>query len=168
MHNADVDCGTMRASPHPLLASHQCHCDGTTLHHDMISYVQDEWICIHLHIPTTMTFRIFMDGTITLWMIFPLYIYYSWFLEWLCFACIARQIFFANGIQMTHDRALLWISMANPFLWMTAARCANAVAGISSGCVLARGKMSLASEYRNVLRFADVYFCLNWTWQVSQ
>ena len=81
---------------------------------------------------------------------------------------VARQIFFANGIQMAYDRALLWISMANPFLWMTAARCANAAAGISSGCVLARGKMSLASEYRNVLRFADACFCLNWTWQVSQ
>ena len=41
----------------------------------MISCVQDEWMCIHLHIPTTMTFRIFMDGTITSWMIsFSLYI----------------------------------------------------------------------------------------------
>ena len=97
-----------------------------------------------------------------------IYIYYSWYLEWLCFACIARQIFFANGIQMAHDHALLWISMANPLPWMTAARCANAAAGISSGRVLARGKMSLASEYRNVLRFADACFCLNWTWQVSQ
>ena len=66
------------------------------------------------------------------------------------FAYVARQIFFANGIQMAYDRALLWISMANPFLWMTAARCANAAAGISSGCVLARGEMSLASENRNV------------------
>ena len=65
-------------------------------------------------------------------------------------------------------RALLWISMANPFVWMTAARCANAAAGISSGCVLARGNMSLASEYRNVLRFVDACFCLDWTWQVSQ
>ena len=159
----------MWASPHLLLASHQCHCDGTTLHHDMISCVQDEWMCIHLHIPTAMTFRIFMDGTITSWMIsFSLYIYYSWYLEWLCFACIAHQIFFADDIQMAHDRALLWISMANPFRWMTAARCANAAAGISSGCVLARGKMSLASECRNVLRFADACFCLDWTWQVSQ
>ena len=42
----------------------------------MISYVQDEWMCIHLHIPTAMTFRIFMDGTITSWMIsFSVYIY---------------------------------------------------------------------------------------------
>ena len=56
--HSDVDCGTMWASPHLLLASHQCHCDGTTLHHGMISCVQDEWMCIHLHIPTTMTFRI--------------------------------------------------------------------------------------------------------------
>ena len=107
-----------------------------------------------------------MDGTITSWMIsfsLSIYIYYSWYLEWLCFACIARQIFFADDIQMAHDRALLWISMANPFLWMTAARCANAAAGISSGCVL-----SLASEYRNVLRFVDACFCLDWTWQVSQ
>ena len=75
MRDAGVDCGTMWASPHLLLASHQRHCDGTTLHHDMISCVQDEWMCIHLHIPTTMTFRIFMDGTITSWMIsFSLYI----------------------------------------------------------------------------------------------
>ena len=100
--------------------------------------------------------------------LFIIYIYYSWYLEWLCFACIAHQIFIANDIQMAYDRALPWISMANPFRWMTAARCANAAAGISSGCVLARGKMSLASEYRNVLRFVDACFCLDWTWQVSQ
>ena len=75
MRDADVDCGAMWASPHLLLASHRRHCDGTTLHHDMISCVQDEWMCIHLHIPTAMTFRIFMDGTITSWMIsFSLYI----------------------------------------------------------------------------------------------
>ena len=83
MRDADVVCGTMWVSPHPLLASHQHHCDGTTLHHDMISCVQDEWICIRLHIPTTMTFRIFMDGTTTSWMIPFHYIYYSWYLEWL-------------------------------------------------------------------------------------
>ena len=29
-----------------------------------------------------------------------IYIYYSWYLEWLCFACIARQIFFADDIQI--------------------------------------------------------------------
>ena len=95
--------------------------------------------------------------TITSWMIsFPFIIRGVWNGY---FAYVARQIFFADDIQMAHDRALLWISMANPFLWMMAARCANAAAGISSGCVLARGEMSLASEYRNVLRFADA--CLN-------
>ena len=105
---------------------------------------------MYLHIPTAMTFRIFMDVH-----------YYPYIIRGIWngyFACIARQIFFANDIQMAHDRALLWISMASPFLWMTAARCANAAAGISSGCVLARGKMFLASEYRNVLRFADAMF----------
>ena len=133
----------------------------------MISCVQDEWMCIHLHIPTAMTFRIFMDGTITSWMIsFSLYIYILFMVPGMAMFC--NQIFFADDIQMAHDRALLWISMANPFRWMTAARCANAAAGISSGCVLARGKMSLASECRNVLRFADACFCLDWTWQVSQ
>ena len=158
------------ASPHLLLASHQCHCDGTTLHHDLISCVQDEWMCIHLtysdgyDIPDIHGWNYYLMDDF----LFIIYIYYSWYLEWLCLACIAHQIFFADDIQMAHDRALLWISMANPFLWMTAARCANAAAGISSGCVLARGKMSLASEYRNVLRFADACFCLDWTWQVSQ
>ena len=105
--HSDVDCGMMWASPHLLLASHQCHCDGTTLHHDTISCVQDEWMCIHLHIPTAMTFRIFMDGTITSWMISFHYIYYSWYLERLCFALIAHRYFFAGDMQITYDHALL-------------------------------------------------------------
>ena len=83
-----------------------------------------------------------MDGTITSWMIsFSLYIYIihgTW--NGYVLHVLLAKIFFADDIQMAHDRALLWISMANPFLWMTAARCANAAAGISSGCVLARGK----------------------------
>ena len=117
-------------------------------------------MCIHLHIPTAMTSRIFMDVHYYLMDdFFSLYIILGIWNGY--FACIARQIFFADDIQMAHGRALLRISMANPFLWMTAARCANAAAGISSGCVLARGKMSLASEYRNVLRFADACFSLN-------
>ena len=77
------------------------------------------------------------------------------------FAYIARQIFFADDIQMAFDHALLWITMANPFLWMTAARCANAAAGFSNGCAMVRGKMPIASVYGNVLRFADACFCLN-------
>ena len=80
MRSEDADCGTMWVSPHLLLASHQHHCDGTTLHYDMISYIQVEW----LHIPTTMTFRIFVDGTITSWMIsFSLFMHCPWYLEWL-------------------------------------------------------------------------------------
>ena len=46
--------------------------------------------------------------------------------------------------------------MANPCLWMTAARCANAAAGISDGCV--RGVIPHASVYRDVLRSADARF----------
>ena len=76
-----------------------------------------------------------MDETITSWVIsFSLYIYYSWYLEWLCFALIAHRYFFAGDMQITYDQALLWTSMANPFLWMTAARCANAAAGMFYGC----------------------------------
>ena len=98
-------------------------------------------------------------GTITSWMnSFPYIIRCVWNGY---FAYIARQIFFANDIQMAYDHALLWISMANPFLWMTAPRCANAAAGISDGCVMVRGKMPVASVYGNVLRFADACFCLN-------
>ena len=33
--HSDVDCGMMWASPHLLLASHQCHCDGTTDGYDI-------------------------------------------------------------------------------------------------------------------------------------
>ena len=97
--------------------------------------------------------------TITSWMIsFPYIIRGIWNGY---FACIARQIFFAAGIQMAYDHTLLWISMANPFLWMTAARCANAAAGFSNGCVVVHGKMPIASVYGNVLRFADACFSLN-------
>ena len=48
-------------------------------------------------------------GTITSWMIsFPYIICGIWNGY---FANIARQIFFANDIQMAYDHALLWISM---------------------------------------------------------
>ena len=60
-------------------------------------------------------------------------LYYSLYLEGLFLHMyIARQ----GGIQMAYGHALLWISMANPFLWMTAARCATAAVGISNGCVM--------------------------------
>ena len=124
-------------------------------------------MCRNLHVPTIMTFRIFMD--VHYYLMDDFFFLILFVVSGMAmFAYVARQILFANDIQMTHDRALLWISMANPFLWMTAARCANAAARISSRCVLARGRMSLASEYRNVLRFADACFCLDRTWQVSQ
>ena len=35
---------------------------------------------------------------------------------------LAIFYFFAGYIRMAYDHALLWISVANPFLWMTAAR----------------------------------------------
>ena len=101
--------------------------------------------------------------------LFIIYIYILFMVPGMAMFCMyCSPNLFCHDIQMAYDRALLWISMANPFRWMTAARCANAAAGISSGCVLARGKMSLASECRNVIRFADACFCLDWTWQVSQ
>ena len=94
--------------------------------------------------------------TITSWMILFLKLFVVSGMA--IFAYVARQIFFADGIQMANGHALLWISVANPFLWMTAARCANAAAGISNGCVMGRGRMPLASVCRNVLRFADACF----------
>ena len=81
-------------------------------------------------------------GTITSWMIsFPYIIRGIW------------DGYFC--IHMAYYHALLWISLANPFLWMTAARCANAAAGISNGCVVVQGIMPQASVYRDVLRSAD-------------
>ena len=73
-------------------------------------------------------------GTITSWMIsFPYIIHGIWDGY---FAYILLAIFFAGDILMAFDHALFWICLANPFLWMTAARCANAAAGISDGCVV--------------------------------
>ena len=72
-------------------------------------------------------------STITSWMISFSYIIFV-VSGMAILAYVARQIFFADGIQMAYGHALLWISMANPFLWTTAARCANAAAGISDGC----------------------------------
>ena len=121
MRDADVDCGTMWASPHLLLASHQRHCDGTTLHHDMISMnvytftYSDDYDIPDIH---GWNYYIMDD-------FFSIIYIYSWYLEWLCFACIARQIFFANGIQMAHGRALLWISMANPLLCCAMRKCGS-------------------------------------------
>ena len=58
--------------------------------------------------------------------LFIIYIYILFMVPGMAMFCMyARQIFFADDIQMAHDRALLWISMANPFLWMSAARCAK-------------------------------------------
>ena len=59
------------------------------------------------------------------------------------FAYILLAIFFAGYVRVAYDRALLWISLANPFLWMTAARCAHAAAGVSDGCVVVQGIMLL-------------------------
>ena len=92
-------------------------------------------------------------GTITSWMISFPYIFTVSGMA--IFAYILLAIFFASEIQMAYNHALLWISSANPFLWMTAARCANAAAGISDGCVVVRGIMPHASVYRDVLRSAD-------------
>ena len=39
------------------------------------------------------------------------------------FAHILLAIFFAGYVRVACDHAPLWISLANPFLWMTAARC---------------------------------------------
>ena len=74
--------------------------------------------------------------TITSWMIpFP----YIFMISGMAiFAYILLAIFFAGYVRVAYDRALLWISLANPFLWMTAARCANAAAGISDGCVVCK------------------------------
>ena len=88
-------------------------------------------------------------GTITSWVIsFPYVIRGIWNDY---FAYILLAIFFAGDIRMAYNHALLWNSSANPFPWMTAARCANAAAGIFDGCVVVRGIMPHASVYRNVL-----------------
>ena len=97
-------------------------------------------------------------GIITSWMIsFP----YIFMVSGMAiFAYILLAIFFAGDIRMAYNHALPWISLANRFLWMTAARCANAAAGISDGCVVVRGRMPQASVYRDVLRSADARFDL--------
>ena len=59
------------------------------------------------------------------------------------FAYILLATFFAGYVRVACDHALLWISLASPFLRMTAARCANAAAGISDGCVVVQGIMPL-------------------------
>ena len=59
------------------------------------------------------------------------------------FAHILLAIFFAGYVRVAYDHALLWISLANLFLWMTAARCANAATRISDGCVVVQGIMPL-------------------------
>ena len=70
--------------------------------------------------------------TITSWMIpFPHIFMIS---GMAFFAYILLAVFFAGYVRVAYDRALPWISLANPFLWMTAAQCANAAAGISDGC----------------------------------
>ena len=81
-------------------------------------------MCIYLHIPTTMTFRIFMDVHYYLMDDF-FSLYYSWYLEWL----FLHMLLAKSSFQMAYDRALLWTSMANPFLWMTTARCAMCKCG---------------------------------------
>ena len=106
-----------------------------------------------------MASRVFMNGHYYL-MDDLISIYYSWYWDGY-FAHILLAIFcFAGHIRMAYDHALPWISMANPFLWMTAARCANAAAGISDGCVVVRGIMPQAFVYRDVLRSADTRFDL--------